>query len=134
MTWEWLVLTALVKAIFVLVPLLDISGDFNLGSTLEEAKEFAAASSTREMLFASPILVALRTLYETSHVCTTGADPFRIAVSAAMLGVLLLGCYAVPPRLFRGSWTPVVWFLILTAAEILSEIFFVPRAGKAICA
>ena len=134
MTWEWLVLTALVKAIFVVVPLLDITSDFNLGSKLDEAKEFAAAASTREMLFASPILLALRTLYETSHVCSSGVNAFRIAVSAVMLGVLLLGCYAVPTRLFRGSWAPFVWFLILTAAEIASEILLVPLAGKAICA
>jgi hypothetical protein len=134
MTSKWLVLTAAIKAIFLVVPFLDLSGDFNLGDRLDEAKEFAAAGSTKGMLFTSPILLELRMLYETSQVCRAGGDGFRIALSFVALGAVLVGCYAIPTRLFRGSWTPFAWFIILTAAERAFEICLLKPIAEVVCA
>jgi hypothetical protein len=134
MTFKWLILTGVVKAIFVVAPFVDISGDFNLGDRLEESKEFAAAGSTKAMLFTSPILLALLTLNETTQVCHSGVDAFRIAVAAVVLLLVVLGCYKVPTYLFRGRLAPFVWFVILTAFEIVIEIFLLVPVAKWVCA
>lgn len=134
MTFNWLVLTAVVKAIFLVAPFLDVSDDFNLGNRLDEAKEFAAAGSTKGMLFTSPILLALQTLSETPNVCHAGVDGLRIVVSIVVLGAVLAGCYAIPTRLFRGTWVPFVWFVILTGVEIAFEVILLLPIANAICA
>ena len=134
MTFKWLVLTGVVKAIFVVAPFVDVSRDFNLGNNIEEAKEFAAAGSTRAMLFTSPILLSLQAVYETPQVCRAGLDGFKIAVSVVVLGLVLAGCYLIPTRLFRGTLTPFVWFVVLTILEIVFDIYLLMPITKVLCA
>lgn len=136
MTLKWLVLTTFVKAIFLVAPFLDISSDFNLsGDELAEAKEFAAASSTKAMLFASPILLALQTVNQTSQVCHAGIAGVSITVFVFVMVVVLVCCNLyIPTRWFRGTLARFLWFFGLMVFEIVFEICLLMRVAKVLCA
>jgi hypothetical protein len=133
MTLKWLVLTVVVKALIKLAPLSNTAKDFNLGTYLDEAKEFASAGATKGMLFSSPILLALQTLNESTQACHAGEDAFNIAILVVAVGVVLFGLSRVPTSLLRGTIAPWVWFFVLIGLEFCFQLFLLARIATRLC-
>jgi hypothetical protein len=91
-------------------PFLDISDDFSFGHLRDEGKEFIAASDTKAMIFTSPILLALHTLYRTTEI-NLKIDAFKITIFAVMLVLVLVGCNKVFDSLSPRGLCPIhmVW-------------------------
>lgn len=134
MTRDWLVLSFFVKLCIALAPFLRLEGDFNLGCKLEEAKDFAAASSTKAMLFSTPILFTIRTISEVPVTCGHhGLSAFKSTAEFFVLGVVLFCCYQVPTWLFQGWVSTLFWLVLLLALETLSESYVVPPVVQLLC-
>jgi len=132
-TRNWIVLSFFVKLCIAVAPFLSFEEDFILGDKLEEAKEFAAAGSTKAMLFSSPILFTLRTAAEASNACHSGVNAFFSTIEVVVLAVALFCCYKVPTWLFRGTAATFIWLIILLVFEAASENYLLLPAAKLLC-
>jgi hypothetical protein len=134
MIWKWLILTGFVKLILLLAPVGDISGDFNLEDKREEAKEFAAAKSTKAMLYSTPILLALQTLNQSTQVCRTGINGLRIGICIAIFVVIIVFIPEVRTSWLRGYLASAIWFVLLMVLETVFNIYALMPIAKMLCA
>ena len=135
MEWQWDVLTAVVRLLFLLAPFMNVAKDFSLaGANLIEAREFANAGATRAILVSFP-LQALITIWTSASKLDRCAPVNWMTVAlyvvgAAVVAVLL---YRVPTRLFRGSFLPFVWWIGFTALFLAVQDKVGPPAARLMC-
>lgn len=137
MSWEWEVLTALVRFLFLLAPFLNVSKDFALtGVNLAEAKEMALAGSCRAMLVSLPAQLFLAILARASNTQCQAVRLFPVALYVVGGLVLAIALFKIPTRLFRPiriKGVPFIWFGAVTALGVLAQIVGLARAVALIC-
>ena len=133
MSWEWDVLAALVRFLFLLAPFMDVAKDFHLGDALDEAKEFALAGSCRAMLISFPaqFLLAIFARASNEHCQTVSLLLVVIYVIAALL--VGFGLFKIHSRRFRGTVRPFIWLAAFEGLSVLVHIVGLGPAVRGIC-
>src|SRR6201999_1428206 len=103
MSWEWDVLAAIVRFLFLLAPFMDVAKDFQLGAALGEAKEFALAGSCRAMLVSFPAQFLLAILARTSDQHCGAVNLFLVIIYVIAALLVGFGLFRIPTILFRGT-------------------------------
>jgi hypothetical protein len=137
MSWEWEVLTAIVRFLFLLAPFLNVSKDFALkGATLIEAKEMAVAGSCRAMLVSFPAQLLLAILARASNTPCQTVRFLPVALYVVVGLLLAFGLFKIPTKLFRPvrvKGVQFIWFGTVTVLGVLAQIFGLERAVALIC-
>jgi hypothetical protein len=133
-SWEWEVLAAVVRFLFLLAPFMGVAKYFALkGSHLAEAKDMAAAGSTRAMLVSFPAQFFLAILARASNIQCQNVRWLPVALYVLGGAVAAFGLFNIPVRYFRGPLTPFMWLAAFTALSILAQTFGLAPAVNLIC-
>ena len=133
MSWEWEVLAAVVRFLFLLAPFIDISDDFSLmDDSLHEAREFALAGSCKALLVSFPAQLLLAILARAGQSCRTVNVLFVVVyvVAAFIVGYLLL---RIPTKHLRGTVVPFIWFAVFETIGVMTQVFGLAPAVRSIC-
>lgn len=134
MSWEWEVLAAVVRLLFLLAPFLGVAKYFALtGVELAEAKEMASAGSCRAMLVSFPAQFFLAILARASNTQCQNVRWLPVALYVVGGSVVAFGLFNIPVRYFRGSPRPFIWLAAFTALSVLAQIFGLAPAVSLIC-
>lgn len=134
MSWEWEVLGAVVRSLFLLAPFMSVAKDFSFaGDGLVEAREFALSGSCRAMLVSFPPQLFLAILARASSTQCQTVRWLSIALFAIGGVILAVGLFNIPTRFFRGTIVPFVWLIVFTALGVLAQIFGLSRAVQLMC-
>jgi hypothetical protein len=134
MSWEWEVLGAVVRSLFLLAPFMSVAKDFPFaGDSLVEAREFALAGSCRAMLVSFPAQLFLAILARASDSRCQNVKWLAIALFAFGAAIIAVGLFNIPTRWFRGTIVPFVWLIVFTALGVIAQIFGLSRAVQLAC-
>jgi len=134
MSWQWQVLGATVRFLFLLAPFMSVAKDFPYsGDNLAEVREFALAGSCRAMLVSFPAQFFLSILAQVSSTQCQTVNWFLVALYVFGGIVVAFLLYRVPTRYFRGTIPPFIWLAVFTALSVLGQIFGLQGAVALIC-
>ncbi|WDD98823.1 hypothetical protein [Thalassomonas actiniarum] len=134
MSYEWYILTAIVRVSFLLVPFFNVEKDFNLaGDELEEAKEFAKAANCKTILLSFPVLIFYITLAEADTVCPKGLEPFSIGLTFLLLIITCTLLFYIPTWVYRGNLAPFIWLSGIILLEVIYQISALSNIVNLIC-
>jgi hypothetical protein len=134
MSWEWEVLGAVVRSLFLLAPFMSVAQDFTfVGDSLVEAREFALAGSCRAMLVSFPAQLFLAILARASSTQCQNVKWLTIALFAFGCVIIAVGLFNIPTRWFRGTIVPFVWLIVFTGLGVIAQIFGLSRAVQLVC-
>ena len=134
MSWEWEILAATVRLLFLLAPFMSVAKDFPLtGDNLTQAREFALAGSCRAMLVTFPVQLFLAILARASNTQCQTIKLFPVALFAVGGFVAAFGLFKIPTRYFLGTIVPFIWLAAFTALGVVAQIFGLARAVAIIC-
>ncbi len=133
MSWEWEVLAAVVRLLFLLAPFMDVAKDFVLGDSLAEAREFALAGSCRAMLVSFPAQFLLTILARASSEQCRAVRLLVVAIYVVGALVVGFGLFKIPTRFFRGSVVPFIWLAAFETLAVLAQIFGLLPVVRTIC-
>jgi len=134
MSWQWQVLGASVRFLFLLAPFMSVAKDFNfVGDELAEVREFALAGSCRAMLVTFPPQFLLSILAQLSGTKCETVNWFVVALYV-FGGFVVAGLlYIVPTRCFRGTIIPFIWLAVFTGLSVVGQILGLQRAVALVC-
>jgi hypothetical protein len=134
MPWEWKTLAAAVRLLFLLAPFMGVAKEFSLtGVSLAEAREMAAAGSCRALLVSFPVQLFLAILARASNTPCQKVNWLMVALFVIVGSVATVVLYNIPARIFRGTLPPYICFVLVTAADILTDKFALTLAISLIC-
>jgi hypothetical protein len=133
MTWHWLIIAGVVRFIFLLAPL-KVEREFALsGSDLDEAREFVNASSCKGMLVSLPAVFFVNVMAEADKTCSTGISPLWTTLYVIAGIAMCYGALKVPAAIYRGTFVPFVWFVVLTLIDVVTQAFALTPAVHFVC-
>ncbi len=135
MPWYWVVLTAIVRVLFVLAPFMGVRKEFPIpNNIIREVQDFARAGACKAMLLSFPALQIINLLATTETVCgKTGVAPFPLAVILLLCAVLAVALYFLPTWLYRGKLKSFLWFAGITTFDALLTMLVFPRFAGSLC-
>lgn len=127
MPWTWLIIMGIARLLLLLIPnapFFNVKNEFVFeGSALTEAREFANAITCRSILGSFPAFMFLMVLSAANKAYPQGIDSVMICVYIFVFLVILIICFLISPKYFRGTMPPFYWLGGVIIIETLIRIF-----------
>lgn len=131
-SWDWVLVSGFLRLLILLAPFLGVTKDFALKNK-QEAQEFANTSACKGMLFALPFTLMVSVMAEADRVCSGSVKPLVAVILFIVAAIVGYVFYLIPSWLFRGTVNAFLAFLLLTAAEVISQIFLIGPIANQLC-
>lgn len=134
MSWNWVILMAIVRVLFVLAPsFIRIKEDFAFEHP-KEAQDFARASACKAMLLSFPVLLLINLLATADQSCGQyGVAPYPLTVSYILCTVISVLFLYIPAYSYRGMRNNIFWVVGITFSDAILTIIMIPALVQYLC-
>ncbi|WP_095194343.1 hypothetical protein [Pseudomonas sp. Irchel 3A7] len=135
MSWEWLILIAIVRLLFVIAPFLKMIDHFAFSKEYaEEAQDFARACACKAMLLSFPALQLINLLAMADKNCgQLGVASFPLAAGFLLSVLIAVLLFFIPAHYYRGALKGFYWVSGVTILDVLLSILVFPELSKLLC-